>query len=77
MALVVTPDCKQPALVVLGTAKNLEAGPLLAFRGEVGQTRGVEAVEEPAALGQAAESPNLSAAYSEFWKPVETTLGAT
>ena len=38
-----TPRCKQPALVVLGAAKDLEAGPLLAFRDDVGQTRGVEA----------------------------------
>jgi len=76
VALVVTPDCKEPALVVLGTARNLEAGPLLAFRGDVGQTRGVSAVEEPASPGQAPEAPNRSAAYSAFWKPLEPALGA-
>jgi CHAT domain-containing protein len=77
VALVVTPECKEPALFVLGAAKDLEAGPLLAYRNEVGQTRGISTEEEPAAPGQATEVPNRSAAYAAFWKPLEPALGAT
>ncbi len=77
VALVVTPECKEPALFVLGAAKDLEAGPLLAYRNEVGQTRGISAEEEPAAPGQATKAPNSNAAYMAFWKPLEPALGAT
>ena len=36
VALVVTPECKEPELVVLGDAKELEAAPMLAYRDDVG-----------------------------------------
>lgn len=76
VALVVTPECKQPTLVVLGDAKELEAAPMTAFRGDVGQTRGLAAEEAQAAPGQAeAGAPNTSAAYATFWKPLESAIG--
>jgi CHAT domain-containing protein len=75
VALVVTPECKEPELVVLGTAKQLEAGPMLAYRAHVGQTRGISAEETPAAPGQEASVANTSAAYAVFWKPLEPALG--
>ena len=71
VALVVTPECKEPEIVVLGDAKDLEAAPLLAYREHVGQTRGFEAEAAPAAPGQAAAVENTSAAYAAFWKPLE------
>ena len=78
VALVVTPESKQPALVVLGTAKELEAAPMLAFRGNVGQTRGFAVEEAPAAQGQSGQpeqgAPNTGAAYAAFWKPLEPAL---
>jgi CHAT domain-containing protein len=76
VALVVTPDCKQPILVNLGKAKDLEAGPMLAYRDDVGQTRGFEQQSVPAAAVQArAAAPNTGAAYAAFWKPLEAALG--
>jgi CHAT domain-containing protein len=72
-ALVVTPDCKQPILINLGKAKDLEAGPILAYRDHVGQTRGLEA-EEPAASAQQGTVANTGAAYAAFWKPLESAL---
>ena len=74
VALVVTPESKEPELVVLGSAKDLEATPMLAYRADVGQTRGLLAEESPAAPGQASEAPNTSAAYAGFWKPLEPAL---
>jgi CHAT domain-containing protein len=75
VALVVTPDCKEPIFVNLGTAKDLEAGPMLAYRDDVAQTRGMEEVETPAAAGQTpAAPPNTGAAYAAFWKPLEPAL---
>ncbi len=75
VALVVTPDCKQPIFILLGKASDLESAPLLAFRTDVGQTRGVEAEAEPAAPGQPpASPPNTTAAYTAFWKPLEPAL---
>ena len=74
VALVVTPDCKQPIFVNLGVAKDLEAGPMLAYRDEVGQTRGFEA-EAPAAAGRQGTVANTSGAYAAFWKPLEPALG--
>lgn len=76
VALVVTPDCKQPAFVLLGDAKNLEARPMLAFRDVVARTRGFEAEEAPATTGQGSGAPDANAAYEAFWKPLEPTLGA-
>ncbi len=76
VALVVTPDCKEPILVDLGKAKDLEAGPMLAYRDDVAQTRGLEVVEAPAAPGQQGTVANTSAAYTAFWKPLEPVLGA-
>ncbi len=75
VALIITPEGKEPELIVLGTAKQLEAGPMLAYRAGVGQSRGVEAVEQPAAPGQQASVANTSAAYAAFWKPLEPALG--
>jgi CHAT domain-containing protein/Tfp pilus assembly protein PilF len=75
VALVVTPDCPQPTLVLLGKASDLEAAPMLAYRADVGQTRGITPEEEPAAPGQPpATAPNTSAAYAAFWKPLEPAL---
>ena len=73
VALVVTPDCKQPILINLGKAKDLEAGPILAYRDHVGQTRGLEA-EAPASAAQQGTVANTSAAYAAFWKPLEPAL---
>ena len=75
VALVVTPDCKQPILVNLGKAKDLEAGPMLAYRDDVGQTRGFEEQAAPATAGQQGTVANTSAAYAAFWKPLEPALG--
>jgi CHAT domain-containing protein/tetratricopeptide (TPR) repeat protein len=75
VALVVTPDCKEPILVNLGTTKDLETGPMLAYRDDVGQTRGFEA--EPAPAAQQGAVTNTSAAYAAFWKPLEPALGAS
>jgi CHAT domain-containing protein len=72
VALVVTPESKEPELVVLGEAKNLEAGPMLAYRDNVGQTRGFKAA---APAGQAGGVANTNAAYAAFWKPLERGLG--
>jgi CHAT domain-containing protein/Tfp pilus assembly protein PilF len=74
VALVVTPDCKEPIFVDLGTAKDLEAGPMLAYRDDVAQTRGMEEVEVPAAGQTPATAPNTGAAYAAFWKPLEPAL---
>jgi CHAT domain-containing protein len=76
VALVVTPDCTEPILVNLGKAKDLEAGPMLAYRDEVGQTRGFEQEAAPAAAGQQGTVTNTGAAYAAFWKPLEPALGA-
>ncbi|MFZ1940411.1 MAG: CHAT domain-containing tetratricopeptide repeat protein [Terracidiphilus sp.] len=74
VALVVTPDCSEPAFVALGTAKQLETGPMLAYRDGVGQTRGFEAEPAPAAAGQQGSVANTNAAYAAFWKPLEAAL---
>jgi CHAT domain-containing protein len=75
VALIVTPDCTQPALVLLGKANDLEAAPMLAYRANVGQTRGLAPEAEPAAPGAPpAAAPNTSAAYAAFWKPLEPAL---
>jgi tetratricopeptide (TPR) repeat protein len=73
-ALVVTPQCKQPEIVVLGDAKDLEAAPLMAYRDGVGQRRGFEAEAAPGAAGQQKSVTNTSAAYAAFWKPLEPAL---
>jgi CHAT domain-containing protein/tetratricopeptide (TPR) repeat protein len=75
VALVVTPDCKQPIFVNLGTAKELEAAPMLAYRDSVGQTRGFETEQAPATPGVQESVGNTSAAYAAFWKPLEPALG--
>ena len=77
VALVVTPESQEPAFVVLGQAKDLEAGPMLAYRDDVGQTRGLAAEETPAAApGQQGQVANTNAAYTAFWKPLELALGS-
>lgn len=75
VALVVTPESKEPELVVLGEAKVLEAGPMLAYRDDVGQTRGFKAAAAPAGPGKAGILANTNAAYAAFWKPLEPALG--
>jgi CHAT domain-containing protein len=75
-ALVVTPESKSPEFVLLGEAKDLEAAPMMAYRADVGQTRGFTEEATPAAPGQEAAVPNTSAAYAAFWKPLEGALGA-
>jgi CHAT domain-containing protein len=75
VALVLTPESKQPELVLLGEGKDLEAGPMLAYREDVGQTRGFEEEAAPAAAGQQGTVANTSAAYAGFWKPLEPALG--
>jgi CHAT domain-containing protein/Tfp pilus assembly protein PilF len=74
-ALVVTPDSKEPVIVNLGKAKDLEAGPMMAYRDDVGQTRGFEEQAAPAAAGQQGTVANTGAAYAAFWKPLEPALG--
>lgn len=76
VALVVTPECKQPIFINLGKAKDLEAGPMMAYRNEVGHTRGIEVQESPAPEGQHGAIANTSPAYEVFWKPLESALGA-
>jgi hypothetical protein len=75
VALVVTPDCKEPELVLLGTAKDLETAPMMAYRDDVGQTRGFEEEAAPAAPGQQGNVANTNVAYAAFWKPLEPALG--
>jgi len=75
-ALVVTPDGKEPIFVDLGKAKDLETGPMLAYRVNVGQTRGFEQEAAPATAGEPASGNNTSTAYAAFWKPLEPALGA-
>jgi len=76
-ALVVTPDCREPELILLGEAKDLEAAPMLAYRDDVGQTRGFEQEAAPAAAGQPGGAvANTNAAYVAFWEPLEASLGA-
>jgi CHAT domain-containing protein len=70
-ALIVTPESKEPALVVLGDAKDLETKPMIAYRDDVGQTRGFEAEAAP---GQGGVQANTSAVYAAFWKPLEPAL---
>ncbi len=79
VALIVTPQSKEPALVVLGAAKDLEAAPMLAYRDNVARTRGFEEEPQPAAPGQQGQSANAGvansgAAYAAFWKPLEPAL---
>ncbi len=76
VALVVTPDCKQPIFVNLGTAKDLEAAPMLEYRTYVGAMRGMETEQAPAAPAEQEGAGGTSAAYAAFWKPLEPALGA-
>ncbi len=76
VALVVTPDSKQPLLVALGLAEDLEAAPMMAYRDNVGRTRGFEQEETPGTPGHQGNVANTSAAYAAFWKPLEPALGA-
>ena len=76
VALVVTPDCKQPIFVNLGTAKELEAAPMLVYRDSVGQMRGITEAEAPATPAEQEGAGGTSAAYATFWKPLEPALGA-
>lgn len=73
IAVVVTARAKQPTLIVLGDAKNLEAAPLADFRNVVARTRGVTVEPEPNAPA-AADTTVSSAAYDGFWKPLEPAL---
>ena len=76
IALVVTPESKNPEFIVLGDAQKLEAGPIVEYRARVGQTRGLAAEAEPgASSAEGATAGSSSAAYEAFWKPIETALG--
>jgi len=75
VALVLRPESKQPDLVVLGDGKDLEAAPMLAYRENVGQTRGFETETTLASRGLAAPQPSSSTAYAAFWEPLESALG--
>jgi CHAT domain-containing protein/Tfp pilus assembly protein PilF len=73
IALVVTPESKNPEFIVLGEAQKLESAPMAGYRVNVALTRGVSAEPEPGdAVTPAA---NTSAAYEAFWKPLEPALG--
>jgi CHAT domain-containing protein/Tfp pilus assembly protein PilF len=74
IALVVTPESKNPDFIVLGDAQKLEAAPIVAYRAQVAQTRGLSAEPEPGAPATAAAG-NTNAAYQAFWKPLEPALG--
>ncbi len=74
IALVVTPESKNPDFVVLGDAQKLEAAPIGDYRAQVGQTRGLSAEPEPGAPPVTAVTGNTSAAYDAFWKPLEPAL---
>jgi CHAT domain-containing protein len=75
VALVVTPAGREPELVVLGDSRTLEAAPMLAYRDDVGQTRGFSQADAPAAAAEQGNVANTSAAYAAFWKPLEPALG--
>ena len=57
---------------MLGEAKDLEAGPMLAFRAGVGQGRGLETEAAPEQQAGA----DTSAAYAAFWKPLEPAIAS-
>lgn len=77
VALIVTPASQAPRLIVLGDAQQIEGAPLAGFRSAIAKTRGVGIVsdsgspDEPAA---SSETPNTSAAYDAFWRPIEPAL---
>lgn len=73
VALVVRPDSNNPNLVFLGDAKDLESAPMLAYRNQVAQTRGLTAEAEPNAPAAGSQT-DTSAAYAAFWKPLEPAL---
>jgi CHAT domain-containing protein/Tfp pilus assembly protein PilF len=75
IALVVTPQSKNPDFIVLGEAQKLEAAPIADYRAHVGQTRGLSAEPEPGAPAVGPGAGNTSAAYDAFWKPLEPALG--
>jgi CHAT domain-containing protein/Tfp pilus assembly protein PilF len=75
VALVVTPESRNPAFVFLGDARDLESAPMASYRAVVAQTRGISAEPEPNAPAAAAKSGDTRAAYDAFWKPLEPALG--
>jgi CHAT domain-containing protein/Tfp pilus assembly protein PilF len=75
VALVVTPEAKSPAFIVLGDSRNLESTPLANYRAVVAQTRGISAEPEPGTTARGEEPGSTSAAYDAFWKPLEPSLG--
>jgi CHAT domain-containing protein/tetratricopeptide (TPR) repeat protein len=75
IALVVTPESKNPEFVVLGEAQKLESAPMASYRVNVALTRGVSAEPAPEdASTPAATAAGTSAAYDAFWKPLEPAL---
>ena len=77
VALIVTPHCQFPNLILLGDAKQLEAVPLTDFRTVVAKTRGFSAAPQPsnnADSSRPAAPIDTSAAYNAFWKPLEPVL---
>lgn len=73
IALVVTPESKNPNFIFLGESSKLESSPIADYRANVGQTRGL--TTEPAPGEAAQTAGNTSAAYQAFWKPLEPALG--
>lgn len=77
VALVVKPESKNPDFIFLGDSKDLEAAPILGYRTEVAQTRGLTAEVAPNGAGKGSAAGNTSAAYNAFWKPMEPALAGT
>jgi CHAT domain-containing protein/tetratricopeptide (TPR) repeat protein len=73
IALVVTPESKNPNFIFLGESQKLESSPIADYRANVGQTRGLTA--EPAPGEAAPGAGNTRAAYEAFWKPLEPAIG--
>jgi CHAT domain-containing protein len=73
-AVVLTPSAA-PKVFLLGNAQKLEAEPVVAYRADVGRSRGISL---PAAKTAAAPAPGagMAAAYAAFWKPIESSLGS-
>jgi CHAT domain-containing protein len=75
VALVVTPQAKEPSLIVLGESRDLEAAPVQNLRLAVAKTRGLAAAPQPGSTAVPASAPfDAGAAYSAFWKPLEPAL---
>ena len=75
VALVVTPESKNPDFIVLGEGQKLESAPMARYRAVVARTRGISTEPEPGDASANAASGSTSAAYEALWKPLEPALG--